>query len=462
MYAVKHITEGAYHHSATNYSRSFCTILQNILILVKMTTAVTAASQHNEIVSRESYQKAVEDIKEAANADFYALCRKLHLKPVLDVEYYEKFLNKIIKTQSKVTLAYNAEARNAVKTITLHNDTGDVEHTTITTVNISKELYSAKKDRLDYLEDLQKKVETALNALHKVDSQVNTLVAALPLTETQFLNYVKDIVMKAKNNLSHDIFKYINMMIPANITDEILKYNKESELIKSKPTGRYDFNESLSDIVNCLVSKHINGKSNVIITAIISEFCSKCCNFITQYIVNSHTDDFIALADELKETLEYIMKSFDFGLKSWIDSCVDLSLIHMFNTLQQVKSTVKSIMEIFNKKVSLQANLAYYMEEPLEMIKIEDYFDEPVTSTTQPIVQEIDYEVNGPTIESFVNSLEIDKFYPTSELLAKYIDYFGESVSARAFSDKIAGYLKHDRETVDHAQVRGYRRVNKI
>lgn len=426
-----------------------------------MTTAVTAASQHNEIVSRESYQKAVEDIKEAVNADFYALCRKLHLKPVLDVKYYEKFLNKIIKTQSKVTLAYNDEALNAVKTITLHNDTGDVEHTTITTVNISKELYSAKKDRLDYLEDLQKKVETALNALYKVDSQVNAEIAALPLTETQFLNYVKDIVMKAKNNLSHDIFEYINMMIPANITDEILKYNKENELIKSKPTGRYDFNESLSDIVNCLVSKHINGKSNVIITAIISEFCSKCCNFITYYIVNSHTDDFIALADELKETLEYILKSFKFGLKSWIDSCVDLSLIHKFNTLQQVKSTVKSIMQIFNTTVSLQANLAYYMEEPLEMIKIETYFDEPVAAQSIS-VQAIDYEVNGPTIESFVNSLELDKFYPTSELLAKYIDYFGESISATAFSNKIAGYLKHDRKTVDHAQVRGYRRVNRI
>ena len=421
-----------------------------------MTTAVTLASQHNEIVSSESYQKAVNDIKEAVNADFYALCRKLHVKPVLDEEYYENFLNKLIKIQNKISFAMSNELKHLNETISI----GDDYYSVTKTLNVVKEFNEVKEDKLHYLADMQSRVETVLNALRKVDNQVTTLVAALPTTENQFWSSVKDIVMQTKNNLSHNIFEYITQSISDAVTDKILEENKESELIDSKINDIFDYTESsLNGIINDLVSKHINEKSNVIITSIISEFCAKCCNFITQYIANSHSNDFIALSNNLKDTVEDIMKSFEFGLKSWIDSCVDLSLIHKFKTLQQVKTTVKSIMQLFNKKVSLQANLSYYMEEPLEMIKIEGYFDEPTTSTVQPIVQEIDYEVNGPTIESFVSQLELNKFYPTSELLAKYVDYFGESITAEAFSPKVAGYLKNKRKQVDKVQKRGYIRV---
>lgn len=421
-----------------------------------MTTAVTLASQHNEIVSSESYQKAVNDIKEAVNADFYALCRKLHVKPVLDEEYYENFLDKIIKIQNKISFAMSNELKHLNETISI----GDDYYSVTKTINVTKEFNEIKEDRLHYLADMQSRVETVLNALRKVDDQVTTLVAALPTTENQFWSSVKDIVMQTKNKLSHSIFEYITQSISDAVTDKILEENKESELIDSKNNDVFDYTEStLNGIVNDLVSKHINEKSNVIITSIISEFCAKCCNFITQYIANSHSNDFIALSNDLKDTVEDVMKSFEFGLKSWLDSCVDLSLIHKFKTLQQVKTAVKSIMQLFNKKVSLQANLSYYMEEPLEMIKIEGYFDEPTTSTIQPIVQEIDYEVNGPTIESFVSQLELNKFYPTSELLAKYTDYFGESISAKAFAPKVAGYLENTRKPVNKVQTRGYMRV---
>jgi hypothetical protein len=424
-----------------------------------MTTAVTLASQHNEIVSSESYQKAVNDIKEAVNADFYALCYKLHLEPVLDVEYYEKLLDEIIKTQNEISVAFHKELKHLNETISI----GDDYYSTTKTINVVKEFNECKEDELYYFKDLQSKVETALKALRKVDDKVTTLVAALPITETQFWSNVKDIVMKAKNDLSHDIFEYIDMLISSYITDKILEENAEKDLIDSKTTMIFDYTESLlNGIVNDLVSKHMNEKSNVIISSIINEFSAKCCNFITQYVINSHSNDFIILSEDLKETLEGIMRSFKFGLKSWIDSCVDLSMIHEFNTLQQVKSTVRSIMQIFNKRIALQTNLAYYMEEPLEMIKIEDYFDEPTTSTVQPIVQEIDYAVNGPTIESFVSQLEINKFYPTSELLAKYVDYFGDSITAEAFSNKVKGYLENKRHQVDKVQKRGYIRVNKI
>lgn len=437
-----------------------------------MTTAVATTSQNTEIVSSESYQKAVNDIKEAVNADFYALCRKLHLKPVLDKEYYEKFLDKLIKLQDKLKLAMSDEYSNLTKEIVI----GDKYYSTTLTFNVAKEFNEVKEDRLHWLEDVQSRVETVLKALSKVDDQVNTLVAAIPITENQFWSNVKDIVMKIKNELSHSIFEYINYSISSAITDKILEENNDNELIDSKSNDMYDYTEStLSDLVNSLVPKHLNEKSNVIITSIISEFCAKCCNFITQYISNSDSNDFIILSNDLKDTVEEVMKSFKFGLKSWIDSCVDLSLIHEFSTLQQVKTTIRSIMQIFNKKVSLQANLGYYMEEPLEMIKIEGYFKNPVTSvstttdshasltyTAQPVVQEIDYEVNGPTIESFVNQLELNKFYPTSELLAKYVDYFGESVTARAFADKVKGYLENKRKQVNKVQTRGYIRVNKI
>lgn len=438
-----------------------------------MTTAVTLASQHNEIVSNDSYEKAVNDIKEAINADFCALCRKLHVKAVFDEKYYENWIENLIKTQSEVAFAFNNEIQNVNKEVELGNEFGDNQHSVRVPLNVNKEFFEAKKDKLAHLEDLQKRVETVLEALRKFDSKIAAQVSALPTTENQFLEYIKDIVMKTKNDLSHDIFEYINKIIPDIITSKLLEENNESKLIETDSTMLYDFNESLDDIVNCLVSKHINEKSNVLITSIISEFCAKCCTFITQYIVNSHSNDFIALSNDLKETVEDVMKSFEFGLKSWLDSCVDVSLIHEFNTLQQVKTTVKSIMQIFNKKVSLQANLAYYMEEPLEMIKIECYFDTIADSnkisgsitdesTVQPIIQAIDYEVNGPTIESFVNQLELNKFYPTSELLAKYVDYFGESITARAFADKVAGYLENKRKQINKVQTRGYIRVNKI
>ena len=427
-----------------------------------MTTAVAIASQHNEIISSESYQKAVNDIKEAVNADFYALCRKLHIKPVLDEEYYEKFLNKLIKLQNKISFAFN----NEMHTVHKKTEIGDAHCSVTKMINAVKEFNEVKEDKLHYLTDLQNKVETVLKALRKVDNQVTTLVSALPTTENQFWDSVKNIVATSKNNISHSIFEYINQSISDAVTDKILEENDEKNLIDNDTTMLLDYTEStLNNIVNDLVSKYINEKSNVVITGIINEFCAKCCKFITQYIANSNSNDFIALSSDLKEIIEDVMKSFEFDLKSWIDSCVDLSLIHEFKTLQQVKTTIKSIMQLFNKKVSLQINLAYYMEASLEMIKIESYFDEPAnitTSTAQPIIQEIDYEVNGPTIESFVNQLELNKFYSTSELLAKYTDYFGESISAKEFSNKVAGYLESKRKQVNKVQTRGYMRVNKI
>ena len=416
-----------------------------------MTAAVATTSQHNEIVSSESYQKAVNDIKEAVNADFYALCRKLHIKPVLDVKYYEKFLDKIMRLQNRQLQKFQDELNSMNEKIVSAN---------------MKEINEDKEDKMHNLIELQNNVETVLKALRNKDSKETALIAALPITENQFWSNVKDLIAQFKNDISHDVFEYINMSISSAITDKILEENDESDLLDNSTNMFFDYTESLLEgIVNDLVSKHMNEKSNVIITSIINEFSAKCCNFLTQYIFNSHSNDFIKLSEDLKETLEDIMKSFKFNLESWIDSCVDLSLIHKFSTLQQVKSTVRSIMQIFNKKIALQANLAYYMEEPLEMIKIENHFDEPVTSqpiAAQPIVQEIDYEVNGPTIESFINQLEMNKFYPTSELLAKYVDYFGESVSARAFSDKVTGYLESKRKQMNKVQTRGYIRVNKI
>jgi methionine synthase I (cobalamin-dependent) len=425
-----------------------------------MSTAVTLASQHNEIVSSESYQKAVNDIKEAVNADFFALCRKLHIKPVLDVKYYEKFLDKVIKLQNKKMTKLHAEFPNLVKTVSI----GDEHNTTTHTINNTKEFNAIKNEELHDLIELQTNIETVLKAIRKVDNNVTTLVAALPITENQFWNNVRVMIEQVKSDVSHEVFEYINTSFSDVITDKILEENDAGDLIDTNSNDIYTYTEStLNGIINELTYKHINEKSNVIITSIINEYCAKCCNFITQYIINSHSDDFITLLGDLKETVKDIMHSFKFGLKSWIDSCVDLSLIHKFSTIQQVKVVVRSIMQIFNKKVALQANLAYYMEEPLEMIKIEMYVDEPgATVAPNPIVQEIDYEVNGPTIESFVNLLEVDKFYPTSELLAKYVDYFGESVSARAFSDKIKGHLMSGRKQINKVQTRGYTRVNKI